>query len=306
MCGPFIIDPCTIEEFSYSIPYRPERDGIAPLSIHDVLQKRCRSGCEFTTRGTTLGDELGEWNRVVVAGSRATLVPTFHGRRPVIVYWIQPSDAPDDDLVDRMRASFSFTGTPDEDPENPTELVSFTNAPLGYEIAIPRFWGTGTPMAFMHASNVQASGSGPRFAPDADPVLSITVGRRDGTVAVQDIYTVCKTVTARSLDELEALLVSVPDDLPASARNEVVRPLVLGGQPGRYKRPAPNAGKPGGDFGLGGSSSGHCLGCPGVRYHAFTIKDGRPVVISIDWSTIEDEELPRDYLADILRSFRFT
>ena len=42
-----------------------------------------------------------------------------------------------------------------------------------------------------------------------------------------------------------------------------------------------------------------------MRYFAFTIKDGRPLVITIDWWTIAWEELPPGYLEDILSSFRF-
>ncbi len=71
---------------------------------------------------------------------------------------------------------------------------------------------------------------------------------------------------------------------------EVLDEIELVGATGRTKRPETN---------------GHCLGCPGMLYHAFTIVDDRPVVISIDWWTIDFGELPQRDIGEILSSFRF-
>ncbi len=79
---------------------------------------------------------------------------------------------------------------------------------------------------------------------------------------------------------------------------------MLAGEPGRFKRPgyslAPN------EFGIGSITGGNCLGCPGVIYHAFIVKDGRPIVISMDWWTIAFEEVSIEDIGEILSSFRLT
>ena len=81
---------------------------------------------------------------------------------------------------------------------------------------------------------------------------------------------------------------------------------MLGGEVGGFKRPGFRRNGTGPNpFGIRGSITGNCLGCPGVLYHAFTIKGGRPVVISIDWWTIAFDELPGGYFEDMLASFQF-
>ena len=42
-----------------------------------------------------------------------------------------------------------------------------------------------------------------------------------------------------------------------------------------------------------------------MLYHLYTVVDGRPVVISIDWWTLAFGALPSEYTGRILSSFRF-
>jgi hypothetical protein len=300
---------CMTETYGYTVPFDPAVDGVAPLSLEGFVRDRCLGGCDVTTSETTLGGELAEQNRTVAAGQRVTYVSTFRDRRPVILYWSEPESAADSaSLIDAIRSSFEFLDPPivSQTPfVDPTELLPYADTEVGYEVLIPRFWGEGTEVAHDHP-DVHRWGAGRGFGTRNDPALTISVGAPDGTVTIcQDVGHQCQVVVARTLDELDELLVSVPADLAGPAPTEVGGELVIADEPGRFKRPGYAA--IGSATGLGAlSGGGSCLGCPGMLYHAFTIKDGRPIVLSIDYWTIAFEELRREYILEILASFRLT
>ena len=312
-CGPETPEwpRCDAHEYRYSIPYDPEVDGVAPLDLADYVRDRCEDGCDVTTSETTLGGEVAQQNSTVAAGLQATFVSTFHERRPVILYWRQPEGAADPDLVEQMRASFRFIA-PGPGPEptdfvDPTELVPFTNAELGYRLLIPRFWGDG--LAKEGLPTVQEFGAGAGAGTRGDPALKISMGEPDGSIVLcQDVVVGCTTVVVSTLGELEQALVSLPSDFAGAPDlpDEESGDMVLGGEPGGWKRPGFERDATGPNpFGIRGRIAGNCLGCPGMLYHAFAIKDGRPAVISIDWWTIGFDELPAAYLEEILASFQF-
>lgn len=156
--------------------------------------------------------------------------------------------------MDEIRASFAFlddVGAGATPFVVPTELVPHTNVGLGYEILLPRFWGAGEPNG--RFPGMQEFGSGIGFGTRAWPQLSISVGEADGTVAVCHGLTACETLTVSSLDQLEALLVSVPDDFADAVPPERAGDITLGGNPGRFKRPGFHQDTGGGAFGLRGS-----------------------------------------------------
>jgi hypothetical protein len=296
---------CMTQEFTYSVPYDPEVDGVAPLSFEGFVRDRCLGGCDVTVTETTLGGEMAEQNRTVAAGQRVTYVSTFHGRRPVIVYWSEPESAADRaSLIDQMRASFRFLDTPTASPtpsNDPTELIPYVDTDLGYEVLIPRFWGEGT--ADASYPGVHEFGSGRGFGTRGHPALTISVGSRDGTVALcQGVGHVCEEVVAATVDELDRRLISRPTE--GGGPLETSGELQLAGEPGRFKRPGYRLSSADAQWGIGATAGGNCLGCPGMLYHAYTVKDGRPIVLSFDWWTIAFEELSPDYVREILSSFR--
>ena len=254
---------------------------------------------------TTLGGEPAQRVSAFAAGSRATYVATFHDRRPVIIYWSEPEQAIDDSRLDTMLTSFRFL-----DPQvaeqtpfvDPTELLPYVDKKLGYEVLIPRFWGAGKDRA--NHEGVHDFGSGRGFGTRSYPGLSISVGSSDGTVTVcQGLDHRCDPIVANDIAELEASLISKPQDLPG---RETAGDAVLAGHEARFKRPRyRNEQASHGEFGIGGKVAGNCLGCPGMLYHLYSLDDGRPVVISIDWWTLAFGGLPSEYAGRILSSFRF-
>jgi len=311
LCGPPSPERpvCQEDHYTYSIPYDPATDGIGPLDIEGYVRDRCVGGCEVTVETTTLGGEPAQLVRTVAANLRVTYVATFHERRPVVLYWSEPVSAPErPDRLELVLGSFTFLELPaGPSPTalvDPTELVSFRNQPLGYSILVPRFWGLGIDEA--GDASVHEFGAGRGAGTRDDPALTISVGAADGTLTLcQGRGHVCSTVVATTLEELESLLVSVPPDFDSPSTGEVSGALELGGLPGGFKRPEYQVDRSSSHpFGLGGTIQGTCLGCPGMLYHAFTISDGRPVVISVDWWTIAFGTLPTNYVSEILGSFR--
>ena len=142
-------------------------------------------------------------------------------------------------------------------------------------------------------------------ARSSDPALTISVGELAGTVALcQDAAHVCETVLVASLDELDAALRITDDEFDGAVPNERVGDLVLAGEPGRWKRPGYPPQSSGG-YGIGPTSGGgNCLGCPGVLYHAYAIKDGRPIVLSWDFWTLAFEAFNPSYSRHIIESLR--
>ena len=140
-CGPRSpeVPTCMKETYTYSIPYDPERDGVGPLVIDGYLRDRCTGGCKVKVAETTLGGEQAQRASTITAGVRATYVATFHDRRPVIVYWSEPEEAVDDIRLDGMLGSFRFIDAQVPSPTpflDPTELVRYEDAKLGYEITV--------------------------------------------------------------------------------------------------------------------------------------------------------------------------
>ncbi len=287
-CGPPTPEfaRCQTETYTYSVPYQPALDGIGPLEIAGYVRDRCVGGCDLAVGQETLGGERAQRVSTIAAGARATYVATFHDRRPVIVYWSEPESTPDPSpLVDEMVASFHFIDAPVSSPTpfvDPTELVPYVNSEVGYEILVPRFWGAGTDPA----PTVHAFGSGRGFGTRGSPALTVSVGSTKGAITICQTPTGCDDVVVKQLADLEAALISAPEDMPL---REVSGDLELAGSHGGFKHP---------------EQSGNCLGCPRMVYHAYAIVSGRPVVISIDWWTIHFGTLPGAYIEDILSSFR--
>jgi hypothetical protein len=112
----------------------------------------------------------------------------------------------------------------------------------------------------------------------------------------------CETVVAKSLKELERVLVSVPPDRDPYVPAEKRGTLVLAGQAGRWVRPGYELSIDA-EIGIGAmTGGGNCLGCPGLRYVAFTIRNGRPVVVSWDFWTTAFEAVRPSYAVDIVES----
>ena len=152
------------------MPYDPDVDGVAPLALTEYVRDRCLGGCDVTTTETKLGAEVAEQNSTVAAGLQATFVSTFHDRHPVILYWREPAGRGDADLVDQMRASFRFIDAgPDPSATfvDPTQLVPFVNAELGYQLLVPRYWGDGVDKRSY--PSVHEFGEGRGFGTRGDP-----------------------------------------------------------------------------------------------------------------------------------------
>jgi len=189
---------------------------------------------------------------------------------------------------------------------DPTELVPYMNNEVGYEILAPRDWAEGTDHAGV--VGVHEFGAGRGFGTRSDPAMTISVGAPDGTVSVcQGVARTCRTEVATTLDELDELLTSMDAEFADAVPAEVTGELILAGQAGRFKRPGYKLqSTAANDSGIGDITGGNCLGCPGFFYHAYTVKDGRPIVISIDYWTIAFSELSPEYIRQILASFRLT
>ena len=299
---------CWEEAFSYSLPFDPQVDGVGPLEIGGQLIDNCPDGCEAQSARTELGGEPANRTSSTEGGSRRGVwFSTFHDLRPVIVFIAEASAVADDARIERIRSSFRFLDpgpSPGDTPfVDPTELVRFENVEAGYVVRVPRSWGLARPHSRYPQIDRFYAGQG--FPTDGSVQVWISVGERDGTVAVcQGGAGGCGTLVARTLDELASQLVTVPDGMQSQFLPDRTGPITLGGQPGLFKRPGFGRELGDGAWGLRGMTAGRCLGCPGVRYFAFTIDDGRPVVISINWWTIAFDRVPRHYLADIMASFR--
>jgi hypothetical protein len=213
-----------------------------------------------------------------------TYVLAIHGPRPVVLRFWTTSEMGVEG-VDEVLSGFRF--------QDVAELVTYTNAEDGYELLIARSWAEGDHTVTVDARGpvpgVRYFGSGAGFATRGGPALRVTVGQPDGSVNL--CYGTCRTVTVSTLAELDGELRFAQANaqiLPADVRSD----LVLAGEPGRLAHPAD---------GLANS----CLGCVGVFRHAYTIRDGRPIVLSFDYWTIAFDAISADDAAAIVDSFRF-
>ena len=134
------------------------------------------------------------------------------------------------------------------------------------------------------------------------------MGERDGSIVLcQGIPVGCTTVSVTTLDELEAALESVPEDVAPGLPAEVTGDIVLGGEVGGFKRPG---------FRRNGTGE-NTFGNPRVYHGQLPRLPGRPLPrlhhqrratdrgVSIDWWTIAFDELPGGYFEDMLASFQF-
>lgn len=285
-------DDCLVLDHGYSIPFDPDVDGTGPISL-EVFLDRCAGACPLDESITTLDGEDAAYSRVVIKDRQLTYVSTFHDRRPVILYWNEPVESADEARVQAMLDSFRFVN-PDSGAASPTpfidptELVTWTNAEDGYAIDLPRTW---TERLTEKAPAVTGFGSGRGAGSRSQPAVMVSVGTPAGDVAIcQDRWLICSTVTVATLDDLGAAIVAVPAEFAQAVQSGRGGDTVIGRDPARYAQPA----------------IGHnCLGCPGLRYVAYTIHEGRPVVISLDWWMIRFEGVRGPYLQRILDSFRF-
>jgi hypothetical protein len=309
LCFPPLPDynTCMPAEYSFSIPISPE--DTQPVSLEGYLD-RCDGGCPVTATDTSLDQEEAVQDRLVVTDLQLTYVSAFHFNRPIILYWAEPIDRADQARVELMRESFRFLDVGSAPPPDPTEQVLFTDADQGYEILLPRFWRDSASALLDPAGTpypgVTAFGSGTGAGTSEAPGLTISIGQPDGSVfancvpgAVEPPYgdPVCHPLTATTLDELGAALISVPLEFAESGAPdmpvEVQADLTLSGEPAREERPTY----------LGDGHS--CLGCPGMLYHAYTVHNGRQAVLAFDFWNVEFERISPAYLTEMLESFRF-
>jgi hypothetical protein len=309
LCFPPLPDylTCLPAEYSFSIPLAPE--DTQPVSLVGYLD-RCGGECPVTSNETTLHVEPAVRDRLVVTDLQLTYVSAFHLYRPIILYWSEPVGVADEARVELMRESFRFLDTGAPPPQNPTELLLYSNADDGYEVLLPRFWVESAAELLDSAGapygGVTAFGSGTGAGTSGSPGLTISIGAPDGSVVAncappEDLDgppgdVVCHSVTAATLDELGNALISVPVAFAESGQPdmpvEIQTNLTLAGEPGREERPTY----------LGDGAN--CLGCPGMLYHAFLVHEGAPVVLAFDFWIVEFEELSPAYLTEILESFR--
>lgn len=191
-----------------------------------------------------------------------------------------------------------FAPSPTAAPATPSPSVRTTgwvrlrNGPDGYEVAVPSRFGTPSrPHPGVISYHVE----------DGRP-FTISVGEPSGVlyvcgqscVASTGCQATCQPIggPVRTLDDLQELLVSVPDPM-GMARHRAVREIhadsLLGGGPARVESVA---------------RTGWLLGPP--AYHrVFAVHDGRPVVLTFYfWSTRNGDISPEE-VAGIVSSFRF-
>lgn len=245
------------------------------------------------------------WRRTTVwAAAAVVLAAMALLASGLVVVGPQPSPSPAP-----MSTSTSTPTSTASDPSakpsvDPAELLPFEDPDAGLEMLVPRFWAERLIEGF---PGLHGFGAGRGFGTHGDPALTISVGAPDGTVTIcQGVGHSCKTVVVKSLEELADVLRSGPDRPDMPVPDEIAGELILAGEPGRWKRPGYATPPLPGPFGLNRINGGGCLGCPGALYHAFTIKDGRPIVLSYDFWTIAFGEVPVDDLEAIIESVHLT
>jgi hypothetical protein len=312
VCAPPLPDynTCMELEHGYSVPFDPEVDGVGPISQEGWLD-RCDGGCPVTSSEVSLDGETASRDRAVIADRQLTYVSAFHNRRPVVVYWSEPVDDADEGRIDEMLASFRFLDPAAQASPppfvDPTELVEHADAEAGYEVLVPRFWEESVRPARGGEGDVPGVtrfGSGGGAATGGNPGLTISIGEPDGSIFLCQPR--CEQVVVTSLDELEAAISSRYEEAGDAAPQEVSGTMQLGGEAARWEHPDYRQGRAFAELGIGPmTGGGNCLGCPNMRYHAFTFHDGRPVVLAFDYWNIAFERLQTAYVAQIIESFRF-
>lgn len=167
-----------------------------------------------------------------------------------------------------------------ESPAN--GLVTYTSHDLAFEVGVPaeleerHLERLGQP-----CEGIAAFGYG---KDQPYPALAVSIGGLDGTIQIST-NGLCTTVTARTLDELDAAIQSAP---ASSFFSERTTETVLDGEPARYIS----------------TVSGHRWTTSPGFHHVLAFHDGRPVVIAFDhylwrWNP---EQLP---ISAILDSFQW-
>jgi hypothetical protein len=298
---------CMTLDHGFSVPFDPEIDGVGPIDL-EVWLDRCDGACPLTTTDVSLDGESADEQRAVIKEQQLTYVTTFHNRRPIILYWSEPVADADESRVQQMLRSFRFLEPPlDGSPApfiDPTELVAHVDSESAYEILVPRYWEESAQGIFLRGSpfrGVTRFGAGGGAGTGLAPGLTISIGNPDGSLFI--CHELCERVVVTTMDELEVALTSVMDQGPI---DEVSGELTLGGEAGRWERPHYQQTGSHGDLGIGAmTGGGNCLGCPDMRYQAFTFHNGRPIVLAFDYWNIAFERLETDYVAQMIESFRF-
>jgi len=315
-CGPDAAGAttCSTLEFGYSVPYDRERDGVGPIDL-EFARSLCPGGCFVERAETSVDGEPATLSRIQTRDQgapgpvEARWVSLFHDHRPVILHWVQPLAEGDLARVEAIRSSFRFLDAP-PDPSavpfvDPAELLPFSDADAGFEMLVPRMWAERGIVP--DTRGLHEFGAGRGFGTHGHPALTISVGAPDGTVSIcQGETHACSTVVVHSVRDLATALSIRPDRADMPVPGEISGDIVLAGEPGRWERPRYPSPPPPGRLGLGKIGFGGCLGCPGVLYHAFTVKDGRPIVLSFDFWIVAFGELPEDYLEAIMESVHLT
>jgi hypothetical protein len=186
-------------------------------------------------------------------------------------------------------------------------LVVYVDNQEGYQLLVPSVWAQDSrrvPYGGRPLRGVIRFGWGSGFGTRSQPALTISIGRPNGSIFLCQPF--CERHRVSSLDELEAALTSRfvqgGDQSPA----EISGRVRLGGHIGRFERPGYGFGEgldsPWGLEALSGP--GTCLGCPDMRYHAFTLHNGRPVVLAFDYWNIAFRRIATDAVAKMLASFQ--
>jgi len=292
-CAPPMGDsvPCWSMNIGYQIPYTTQYslDSLR-YSLEGSLD-RCNGGCPLTTTSVTIGIESGGQHRLIITDRQLTYAYAIHNYRPVILYWSQPAESDDPELVNQMRDSFGFLDDPLPPGEDPTDLVPFTNPADGYEVAVPGVWEQRPFLGFEEFPGLVTFG----HAVDLDhSAVTISAGDANGTIYLCDGST-CQAYTATTLDELQEVVNSKPNEAEMvnpdanATMDETHTDVVLGGEPGRTESV---------DTGF------YSFSAP-TFYSVYAIHDGRPFVLSFDHWTIVNDIITIDGINEILASFRF-
>ncbi len=214
--------------------------------------------------------------------------------RALILEWVPRFSG--GELWEQILLSLRFV-----DPLGPGTITSagplalYTNTEDGYEIILPQAWiDSAAPIWFQGNSYPGVRRFGEDGADNGYQALTISIGQPHGLVFAGCEVAFCNEVAVGDLDDLGAALETTPETFRRVFGLEDYRgDLTLGGEQGRYEE-------------AGIRHNG--LGLPWAMYHAFTIHDGRPVVLAFDLWNIRFNRLAPDsqeIVERMIASFRF-
>ncbi len=190
----------------------------------------------------------------------------------------------------------STTPAPSAEPSDAANerLVWYTNSEDGYELRLPESWA---------ASAMRVHSTAGDSVPGVTRIarhlwsMTISIGTADGTVSICDRLGLCQPVVVKTLDELDAAVVSSPVDLNGTVAVDEVN---LGGEVGRLEFPRTTCTA---DLctvhGRGGSYMFTPSVFPGTRT-VVAIHNGRPVILQFEWFSSSPAEVQA-----MIDSFRF-